>query len=522
MSEFDLLCNGSRAQPAVEHNRPPTNYQYVHATQSWLWLAMFMLAILGLQGCTHTLHNHKPEMDSTVSPLTADQADASSSRYLWERLRHSFMLPKPVSSAVARQATHIADSGLPQQVFARASPLLHLIMTEIQSRRLPMELVLLPFVESRFMPRAHSPVGADGPWQFMPATAREQGLAINRVHDDRRAWMKSTRAALDYLQKLHNRFGNWPIAMAAYNAGEGRVDRALQHHGRQSRFEDLSSLPLETRNYVEKIFAWEALLSSPKQYGVSLPKTPNAPQLEEVPITQDLDVTLAAELAGLSETHFRLFNPAFSGPLIPGATRPSLLLPSNAAYRFKLGLAKRCEQHQPLAKWSLKRLNQAATGAVLARQWRLDAKALLAANPLGAGRRYQAGSILFIPRRFAETTPNATEIRYATLSTEIIPPHTKTKKNRIENRKLKTKTIPVNYRSSQSLKASRAAHNLKKEHNYKRIASSRPLKPDSHCSSRLGRKSCKPTSGKVVVSKKINKVAALTKHQASPLKYTLK
>jgi membrane-bound lytic murein transglycosylase D len=502
------------------------NSLQTHGTKPWLWLVLAMLPILGLHGCTHVTHKREADIPDIIgSQLATDQQDDSAwleseaeddktpPRDLWERLRRGFRLPKPASSAVATQATHIAERGLPERVFARASPLLHLMMKEIQRRQLPMELVLLPFVESSFLPQAHSPVGADGPWQFMPATAREQGLAINRVHDDRRAWIKSTRAALDYLQKLHTRFDDWPIAMAAYNAGEGRVEQALRRHGTQSRFEELSSLPLETRDYVTKIFAWRALLSAPERFGVELPQTPNAPQLEEVPITQDLDIALAARLAGLPEARFRQLNPAFSGPMIAGATRPSLLLPGEAAHRFKRGLAERHAQHQPLAKWSFKHLSRAATAVELARQWRLDAATLLAANPLDSGRRYQAGSMLFIPRRFAEEQPNAADIRYATLSTEPIPhPHPiKTKKSTRRNGKLQTKAISVNYRPSQALKAQYTVQKHKNTPHHEQLASSHPLMPDGHCSSRFERKTCKP-AGRVITAGKGNKVAALTQH----------
>lgn len=505
MPELDSLCDGSRTRPDVACNHSPINSLYTRAAMPWLGLIMALLPILGLQGCTHIDSKREeavPEIfgsrlaieqpDTPVWPEPGTEDENTPPRDLWERLRRGFMLPKPTSSAVATQAAHIAENGLPQRALSRASPLLHLMMNEIHRRRLPMELVLLPFVESGFLPQAHSPVGADGPWQFMPATAREQGLAINRVHDERRAWMKSTRAALDYLQKLHTRFGDWPIAMAAYNAGEGRVEQALRRHGSQSRFEELSSLPLETRDYVAKIFAWRALLSTPGRFGVALPRTPNTALLEEVPVTQDLDVALAARLAGLSEADFRQLNPAFSGPMIAGATKPALLLPGDSVHHFKHGLAERHAQRQPLARWSLKRLSRAATAVELARQWRLDAATLLAANPLASGRRYQTGSMLFIPRRFAEEQPNAADIRYATLSTEPIPrPRpTKTKKSIQRTGKLQTKAILVKYRPSQPLKALRVAQ--KHEH--------------------AARKACKPASGRFVIEGKENKIVALAPH----------
>lgn len=176
MPEFDLLCGSFRTQPDEAHNRSPINPQ-IRAAMSWLWLTLAILLMLSVQGCTHS--PHKQEID-TADIRVADQPDSSAwlepetedenipPHGLWERLRRGFKLLKPASSAVATQATHIAESGLPQRAFARASPLLHLMMKEIERRRLPMELVLLPFVESSFLPQAHSPVGAAAPGNLCP------------------------------------------------------------------------------------------------------------------------------------------------------------------------------------------------------------------------------------------------------------------------------------------------------------------------------------------------------------------
>lgn len=463
MSGFDLLHNGLPTRLNALHNRSPRNRLHASTAMPWLYLALIMLSMLALYGCTRTIPQRVAVVSGiTGSRLTMKQPGATAwpapqiedegapPHDLWERLRRGFLLPEPASEAVAPQAARIAESGLPQRVCARAAPLLYLLMDEVQRRQLPMELVLLPFVESSFQPQARSPVGAHGPWQFMPATAREQGLAINRVHDDRRAWLKATRAALDFLQRLHARFGDWYLTMAAYNAGPGRVEQALYRHGGRARFDELSSLPLETRQYVVQIFAWRALLSAPQRFGVTLPRTPNIPLLEEVPLAQDLDINLAAHLAGLSETRFRQWNPAFAGPLIAGATRPVLLLPGESARRFKRGIADWRKRRQPLAHWGLKRLERAATAAELARQWRLDASALLDANPLAAGRRYQAGSMLFVPRRFL-AQPSAADIRYAALNSEPIPRPIKAQ----HRSPIQTRAVRVNY-ASKPVRAARS------------------------------------------------------------------
>jgi membrane-bound lytic murein transglycosylase D len=393
-------------------------------------LPALLLVLLVLQGCSQVPRpvgtvdgNEAPPtlMEDTLAQEMNKDDRLSPPRDAWQRLRRGFQLAEPgVGAAIEAQAAHMAEQGLPSRVCRRAAPLLYMMLEEAEQRRLPMEVVLLPMVESSFQAHARSPVGAHGPWQFMPATARQHGLAINRVHDDRRAWQHATHAALDMLQELHGRFGDWHLAMAAYNAGPGRVQQALRRVGGDARFEELWTLPQETRQYLVHIFAWRRILQSPQHYGIALPPAPNAPVLEEIPLAYDMDVSQAAHLAGVSEAGFRHWNPAFAGPLIPGATHPVLLLPAEEARRFRQALAQRRAQRAGLASWSLQRLARAATAPELARRWRVDSAALLAANPLASGQRYKANSVLFVPRRLPEQA-DATAIRYAALASEPIP-----------------------------------------------------------------------------------------------------
>src|SRR5574343_471205 len=180
------------------------------------------------------------------------------------------------------------------------------IVEELERRNLPLELALLPFIESAFNPQAVSRAKAAGMWQFMPATGRHFDLKQNAFRDDRRDVLASTRAALDYLQKLYNMFGDWHLALAAYNWGEGSVGRAIarnQKQGLGTSYVDLT-MPAETRMYVPKLQAVKNLVSAPQSYGATLPVIENHPYFQTVTLTRDIDVALAARLAEVDEDDF--------------------------------------------------------------------------------------------------------------------------------------------------------------------------------------------------------------------------
>lgn len=337
---------------------------------------------------------------------------------LWERLRTGFALAAPDTPLVAQLAAQYAISNVLDSAGRRAAPLLFLVAEEIEQRGLPLELALIPFVESAFQPAATSPVGAHGPWQFMPYTGKRFGLVQDRLRDERRAWHASTRAALDYLQLLHAQFGDWHLAIAAYNAGEGAVETARRRAlaaGVEPRFENLR-LPRETREYVPRVFALARLITT---QAAPLTPIPNVQALTAVAVSRDMDVKTAVHLSGLTEVRFRQLNPAFNGPLIVAATAPELLLPSEAAQDFAAALARHTG---PLATWYLLRLHRAATATALALELGVPPFDLVAANPLPRGHRYRAGASLFVPRdaRQAESVPALTleQINNTALVTE--------------------------------------------------------------------------------------------------------
>lgn len=224
-----------------------------------------------------------------------------------------------------------------QRIANRATDYLHIVVNELKRRRMPTELALLPFVESAYVNTAYSHAGAAGMWQFIPSTGRRYGLKQNRGFDGRMDALESTRAALDYLQKLHRQFkGDWFLALAAYNAGEGRVGRAVRYNKKRGRKADYWNikLPRETREYVPRLLAYKEILANPNAFGFRLPVTPNAPKLVEIHVNKPVNLVKAARYAGLASDTLTNLNPNF----LKGVTTPRvskrILLPRQTAVRL--------------------------------------------------------------------------------------------------------------------------------------------------------------------------------------------
>ncbi|RVU82780.1 LysM peptidoglycan-binding domain-containing protein [Leucothrix sargassi] len=224
-----------------------------------------------------------------------------------------------------------------QRIANRSTDYLHIVVTELKRRGMPTELALLPFVESAYVNTAHSHAGASGMWQFIPSTGRIYGLKQNSGFDGRMDALESTRAALDYLQKLHRQFkGDWFLALAAYNAGEGRVSRAIKYNRARGRKTDYWNLrlPRETREYVPRLLAYKEIIQRPEAYGFRLPRTPNVPKLAEIHVNKPVNLRKAAIHAGLAPDTLTALNPNF----LKGVTTPRIskriLLPISQAGRL--------------------------------------------------------------------------------------------------------------------------------------------------------------------------------------------
>jgi membrane-bound lytic murein transglycosylase D len=264
-------------------------------------------------------------------------------------------------------------------------------------RNMPMELALLPFIESAFNPQAVSSARAAGMWQFMPATGQSFDLKQNAFRDDRRDVLASTRAALDYLQQLYNRFGDWHLALAAYNWGQGNVNRAITNNQRQGKptgYTDLN-MPAETRLYVPKLQAVKNILARPEAYNTTLPLIGNHPFFDTVTLQRDMDVALIARLAEVSEKDFRALNPSMRQPVVMAAGTPTVLLPWDNAIIFQRNL----QNHTgPLASWTAWVVPSTMTVAQAAARAGMSESMLRDVNNIPPRMQVRAGSSLLVPR----------------------------------------------------------------------------------------------------------------------------
>lgn len=324
---------------------------------------------------------------------------------LWERIRDGFAVGDlDKDPQVARIARRFAGDRLVERIAARASGFLYYVVAEVDRRGLPMEVVLVPFVESGYTLEARSEAEAHGAWQFIENTARTYELRVDRFRDERRSLIASTRAALDYLTTLHGMFGSWPLAMAAYNCGEKRIqaeiERARARGVPNPGFADLAPrLPVETREYVPRIFAVKAIIARPEAYKAALPAIENTPRYSVVRISRDIDVSLVASLAGLGMSEFQALNPSLRAPVIFGRSDTDLLLPHDAALRLVLGM----QTHDgPWVTWRMYRITRPATPGEIARRNNLPLRVVTQANPLPEGHLYAVGSVLLLPRKDRE------------------------------------------------------------------------------------------------------------------------
>lgn len=255
---------------------------------------------------------------------------------LIERLRRGFAIPDLNTARVRqREAWFAQRPDLMRRIFDKSSSYLYYILEEVEKRRMPTELALLPFIESGFDPRATSTAQAAGIWQFIPGTATRYNLRVDPGKDDRRDVIASTTAALDYLEWLHKMFGDWHLVLASYNWGENAVQRAVDRNrsaGVAVTYEHLS-MPEETADYLPKLQAIENIVRNPALFQVSLPNMPNRPYFAFISTAQELRVTDAARLAGMSTDEFIALNSAFSNNLIPRQHR--ILLPIDRIALFE-------------------------------------------------------------------------------------------------------------------------------------------------------------------------------------------
>ena len=285
------------------------------------------------------------EWSGESATLSFDSAPSSDKAHndVWQRIRSGFKIPDDAfnNPLVANHETwYAARPAYVHRMVDRSRRYLFHIVQEIDRRSMPMEIALLPMVESAFNPVALSSSDASGIWQFIPSTGRHYGLKQDNWYDGRRDFTAATNAALDYLGKLYLDFGDWQLALAAYNCGEGCVARAIQKNVDQGLPTDYASLQLpdETRNYVPKLLALKKLISQPEQFGLAIDRLPNQPYFNKVLVHASMDIRSAARLADMSSNDFIALNAAFPRNLIRTDTPVNLLLPVDKADQFQRNL----------------------------------------------------------------------------------------------------------------------------------------------------------------------------------------
>ena len=325
----------------------------------------------------------------TVAPKPED---------IWARIRAGFSLNEPDQPRIQRErAWFERHQAYLDRVATRGDRYMHYIVEEVARRGLPMELALLPIVESAFQPFAYSHGRASGIWQFIPGTGRRYGLKQNWWYDGRRDIAESTRAALDYLEKLHKEFNNdWLLAVAGYNCGEGNIRKAIRRNLRLGKKIDFWSLrlPRETRTYVPRLLAVAAIVGEPDKYGLNLKPVPNAPYFNAVELDGQIDLALAAELAEISLEELYLLNPAYNRWATDPAGPHRLLVPTDKA----AGFASRLAQLEPekRVRWERHRIRSGESLSTIARRYRTTADIIKQTNNLRSSR-IRAGKSLIVP-----------------------------------------------------------------------------------------------------------------------------
>lgn len=321
---------------------------------------------------------------------------------VWVRIRSGFAMRDLDSPLVAKHEQWYAKR--PEYVARmtdRARRYLYYITLEVERRGMPSEIALLPMIESAFNPIANSSARASGIWQFIPSTGRVFGMQQNWWYDGRRDVISATTGALDYLERLHDMFGDWELALAAYNWGEGAVQRAQNRNRKQGLPVNYASLkmPDETRNYIPKLLAMKNIIANPASFGLVLQDIPNQPYFAAITTVRHIDVKLAAQLADISEAEFIALNPGHTRPVMLQDSSDLVLLPSNKVETFRANLEN---YNKPLVNWQAYQPKKGERLDQLAPRFGLSVDTLKSVNGLNRAN-VSTGQTLLVPINGEET-----------------------------------------------------------------------------------------------------------------------
>lgn len=390
--------------------------------RSFLLSCLFLLFLTGCQAIS-VLPAPRPDNLTTRPPSseaksTAPSVSDDAARIpfldlttqpddLWQRVRNGFAMPDLDNKLVAdRQAWYLNRPDFLRTLFNRSRRYLYHIVSELDKRGMPTELALLPIVESAYNPQARSPASAEGLWQFIPSTGKYYNLKQNDWFDERRDVIASTNAALDYLQYIYEMHGDWQLALASYNWGEGAVGRAIARNQAKGLPTDYAHLtmPEETRYYVPKLQALKNILANPALFNFTLDPIPNQPYFQVIERTGDMDVAIAARLAEIPITEFLALNPAYKRPIMPDSANSPLVIPSDKAKRFLANLADYEAREKPLTSWRTHTLGRGEKLAGVARLYGVSVTYLQKINGLNKRSKTYPGLGLLVPGKGAVIT----------------------------------------------------------------------------------------------------------------------
>ena len=340
---------------------------------------------------------------------------------VWAHLRGDFRMSEVNPELVRRhESKFVSSSAYFKRTIERSRPYMYHISNEVAKRNMPAEIALLPFIESAYVTKAKSHVGASGLWQFMPATGRHYGLEQTPLYDGRHDIYAATDAALNYLQYLHGLFGDWSLALAAYNWGEGNVGRAVNRaraQGLEPVYENLR-MPNETRNYVPKLLAVRNIVNNPEYFGMSFADLDNKPFFKAVDIDQPIDLSAAVRLADISQAEFDALNPAFKSPVYIPKTGRKLLLPATAIATFERNYKK--ADRASLLSWDVYTPYADTTLSSIAAETGMSTTELKRLNGLSKESVAAGRSLLIAKNRFSGS-PAAAPANFAALDTDTNP-----------------------------------------------------------------------------------------------------
>ena len=349
---------------------------------------------------------YRAENSYSARPGERNASDAQAYADLWARIRAGFAMPELDTPLVAeKERFYTTRPEYLQRMFQRGERYLFYIVQELERRGMPTELALLPFVESAMNPTAVSSAKAAGLWQFIPSTGKQYNLHQNWWVDNRRDPVKSTHAALDYLQRIYEMHGNdWFLALASYNWGEGSVARAVRKNQLRGRPTDYLSLdmPAETRHYVPKLIALKHILLRADELGVALPELPNRPYFVTIEKTRPIDLKLAAKFAGMTVPEFVALNPAHNRPVISATRNNQIKLPAERVDAFLAAVERHEKADKPLATWQPYTLKPGENIDAVARRGGVQPEEILKANSLRESQRIVAGTRIIAPQPTVE------------------------------------------------------------------------------------------------------------------------